>query len=133
MGGAQMAMSNDVRKLIYEAVQEGILRKSEIYRRFKISRSGLTTFLKHVILTGRIEPKPFAGGRQPKFHGKDIEKLKKYLDVHPDATLKEILEHFRKDASIMSVYRVLKKMGYHLKKNRYLLASKSEKMLNPKG
>jgi len=128
-----MAMSNDVRKLIYDAAQEGILRKSEIYRRFKISRSGLTTFLKHVADTGGIEPKPFAGGRQPKFDGKDIEKVKKYLDVHSDATLKEILEHSRKDASIMSVYRVLKKMGYHLRKNRYLLASKNEKTLNPKG
>jgi len=128
-----MAFSNDLRKLIFDAVQEGVLSKAEIIRRFKISRSGLNSFIEHVEETGSIEAKPFAGGRKSKFNENDIKKLKKYLEKHSDATLKEILEYSRKDASIMSVHRILKKIGFHIKKNHYLPASKNEKMLKPKG
>jgi transposase len=84
-----MAISNDLRKLMYEAVQEGTLSQVEILHQYKISRSGLNTFMKHVAERGCIEPKPFAGGRKPKFNDKDIEKLKKYINAHSDATLKE--------------------------------------------
>jgi hypothetical protein len=72
--------------------------------------------MKHVAETGCIEPKPFAAGRKPKFNDKDIEKLKKYIDAHSDATLKEMLENSRKDASIMAVHRILNRIGYHLLK-----------------
>ena len=128
-----MAMSNDLRERIFEAVQEGKLSKAEIWRQFKISRSGLTTFLQHVQETGSIEPKPFVAGRKPKFNEKDIEKIKKYLNIHSDATLQEILEFTGKDASIMAVSRTLDKIGYHLKKNHYLPASKSDQMSKQKG
>lgn len=127
-----MAMSNDLRDRIISAVQEGNLSKAEIIRQFKISRSGLTTFLQHVNETGSIEPKPFAGGRKSKFKEKDIEKIKQYLETHSDATLQEILDFSKKDASIMAVSRTLDKIGYRLKKNHYSRASKSDQMLKLK-
>jgi len=128
-----MAFSNDLRKLIFHAVQDGVLSKAEIVRQFKISRSGLNSFIEHVNETGSIEAKPFKGGRKSKFNEKDIEKLKKYLEKHSDATLKELLEYSRKDASIMSVQRILKKTGFHLKKNHYLPVNRNEKMSKSKG
>jgi|WetSurMetagenome_2_1015567.scaffolds.fasta_scaffold330746_1 transposase len=128
-----MAISTDLRKLIYDAVLEGTLRQTEIIRNYKISRSGLRSLIKHVEETGKIEPKPFAGGRKSKFNEKDVEKLKKYLDTHSDATLKEILDMSKKNASISAVHRILKKIGYHLKKNHYLPVNRNEKMLKPNG
>jgi len=69
----------------------------------------LSYLIKHVKETGSIEPKPYGGGLiLPKFQEKDIEKIKKYLDKNPDATLEEILEYSGKDASIVAVFRTLK-------------------------
>lgn len=125
-------MSIDLRERILAAVQEGTLHKVDIVRQFKISRSGLHSFLKHVQETGSVKPKPFVAGRKSKFNEKDIEKIKKYLETHSDATLQEILEYTGKNASIMAVSRTLDKIGYRLKKNRYLPASKNDQMLRRK-
>lgn len=123
-----MAYSEDLRKRIIAAVEKGELSKTDIQIFFQISKTGLSYLIKHVKETGTIEPKPYGGGRQPKFQKEDIEKIKKYLDKNPDATLEEILEYSEKDASIMAVFRTLKNMGYRLKKSHYLQANKKEKM-----
>lgn len=128
-----MAYSKDLRKRILAAIKNKELTQAEILRIFNLSRTGLNYFIKHVDETGSIEPKPFGGGRRSKFQDEDIEKIQQYLINHPDATLEEILEYSGKEASIMSVHRMLKKIGYRLKKSHYLPASKSEKILRGKG
>lgn len=127
-----MAYSKDLRKRIIAAVEKGELNKTEIQSFFQISKTGLSYLIKHIKQTGSIDPKPYGGGRRSKFQEDDIEKIKKYLNENRDATLEEILEYTGKDASIMAVFRTLKKMGYRLKKSHYLPANKNEKMLNPK-
>jgi len=111
-----MAWSNDLRKRILDAVQQGEMSQVEILRHYQISRSGLNSFHRHVEETGSIERKAPSAGRKPKFNEKDIEKIKKYLETHMDATLQEILEYTKKDASIMAVSSTLEKIGYRLKK-----------------
>jgi transposase len=127
-----MAYSKDLRIRIITAVEDGELTQAEILRHFGISRTGLSYLLKHVNETGSINPKPYRGGRRSKFQEQDVKRIKKYLDKHPDATLGEILEFSEKDASIMSVFRMLKKIGYRLKKSHYSPVSKNEKMLKKK-
>jgi len=127
-----MAYSQDLRIRILAAVESREFTQFEIAKLFGISRTGLQYFLKHVDKTGSIIPKPYGGGRQSKFQECDIKKIVKYLDKHPDATLEEILEFSEKDASIMSVFRMLKKIGYRLKKSHYSPVSKNEKMLEKK-
>lgn len=123
-----MAYSKDLRKRIIAAVEDGELNQTEILKLFQISQTGLTYFIKHVEETGSIDPKPYGGGRRPKFQDEDIDRIKKYLDKNSDATLEEILEYTGKDASIMAVFRTLKKIGYRLKKNHYSPVNKKEKM-----
>ena len=127
-----MAFSIDLRKRIIEAIKEEKLKKIEVIRIYKISRTGLDYLLSHYEETGSLNPKRHGGGRPSKFQDEDIEEIKKYISDHPDATLEEILEYSGKEASITSVYRTLKKIGYRLKKSHYLPANKSEKMLKPK-
>jgi transposase len=127
-----MAFSNDFRKRLYAVSKKGTLPQAEILRQFQISRSGLNHFLEHVDTTGKIEPKPHGGGRPPKFGKDDEESIKKYIEEHSDATLKEIIEYSGKDASIMALSRFLDKLGYHLKKSRYSQANKTVKMLKKK-
>lgn len=131
-GTNHMAYSNDLRERILAAVKEGALRQVEILRIFKISRSGFNSFIKHVKETGSIERQRFGTGRPSKFDKKDIERIKRYLATHPDATLQEILDYTGKDASIMSVHRTLNKIGYKLKKSPYSPANKKGKMLKQK-
>lgn len=128
-----MAYSKDLRKRILSVVEDNEFTQAEILKIFDVSRSGLYYFLRHVEETGSIEAKPFGGGRRSKFQQEDIEKIKQYLAIHPDATLEEILEYSGKDASIMAVHRMLKKIGYRLKKSHYSPVNRSVKMLNGKG
>lgn len=123
-----MAYSKDLRIRIIAAIENGELTQVEILRHFGISKTGLWYFLKHIEETGSVDPKPYRGGRRSKFQEKDIERIKKYLEKNPDATLEEILEYSGKDASIMSVFRMLKKIGYRLKKSHYSLVNKNERM-----
>jgi len=113
-----MAYSKDLRIRIITAVEGGELTQAEILRHFGIRRTGLSCLLKHVKETGSINPKPYRGGRRSKFQEQDVKRIK-YLEKQPDATLEEILEFSGKDASIMSVFRMLRKIGYRLKKSHY--------------
>ncbi len=123
-----MAYSKDLRIRIIAAVEGGELTQAEILRHFCISRTGLSYLLKHVKETGSINPKPYRGGRRSKFQEQDVKRIKKYLEKQPDATLEEILEFSGKDASIMSVFRMLRKIGYRLKKSHYSPVNKNERM-----
>ncbi len=122
-----MAFSIDLRRRIIDAIEKEHLTKTEVMRAYKISRTGLNFLLEHYYLTGSLEPKPHGGGRPSKFQDEDIEKIKQYLNEHLDATLEEILEFSGKDASITSVHRTLKKMGYRLKKSHYSPMNRNEK------
>lgn len=127
-----MALSIDLRERIIEAIDEKGLSKAEAIRIFKISRTGLDYLLFHYKETGTLNPKPHGGGRPSKFNDVDIEKIKKFIENKSDATLEEILEYTGKDASLTSLYRTLKKIGYRLKKSHCLQVSENEKMLRPR-
>jgi transposase len=123
-----MAFSEDLRGRIIEAIKVEKLKKVEVRKIYKISRTGLDYLLEHYEKTGDIKRKPHGGGRPSKFNDRDIKRIKKFLSDHPDATLEEILEHTGKEASLTSVFRTLKKIGYRLKKSHYSPANKNEKM-----
>lgn len=127
-----MAYSKDLRKRIIDAIKIKKLKKSEVIQLYQISRTGLDYLLTHFEETGSLNPKQHGGGRPSKFQEEDIEKIKSYLTDHPDATLEEILEYTGKNASLTSLFRTLKKIGYRLKKSHYSPANRSEKMLKPK-
>lgn len=124
-----MALSIDLRERIIEAIEEKNLSKADVIRIFNISRTGLDYLLTHYKETGSLNPKPHGGGRPSKFSDDDIEKIKKFIEKKPDATLEEILEYTGKDASLTSLFRTLKKIGYRLKKSHYSQVSENEKML----
>jgi transposase len=123
-----MAYSKDLRKRIIEAIKVEKLTKPEVRRIYKISRTGLDYLILHYDETGSLDPKPHGGGRPSRFNAEDIERIKKFIKDNPDATLEEILEHTGKEASLTSVFRTLKKIGFRLKKSHYSPANKKEKM-----
>jgi transposase len=120
--------SKDLRERVIKAVNKGTLTQNEIMNQYGVSETFIYTLSKRVKETGSIEPKPHGGGMPPKFEGKELETLRKYVESNPDATLQEILDYTGKDASIMAVSRALDRLGFHRKKNRYGQRNKIEKM-----
>ena len=58
------------------------------------------------------------------------EKLEQFINAYPDATLEETKQHFSGvvECSIVAIHNTLKRLDLRYKKNRYVRASKTEKM-----
>ena len=122
-----MAYSDDLRQKIIDAVKIKKIKYSEIQEIFGVSYTFIYNLEKRYDETGKVSKKPHGGGMPAKFTGKDLIKLKKFVEKNPDATLQEMLDHSGKNASIMAVSRALDRLGFIRKKNRYGQWSKTEK------
>lgn len=111
-----MAYSADFRQLVVDAYKKDHKKKAEIIRLFKISRTGLDYLLELVDETGSVEPRKHGGGRPSVFTEKDVKKVEEYLKRNPDATLSELNELVGNKGSLTSVFRMVQKLGYRLKK-----------------
>jgi len=122
------AYSIDLREKVLQAVDKGDSTISEVAKIFNVSTRWITKLKKQRRDTGSIAPLGHGGGMQSKFQGEDLEKLEKLVTSQPDITLQEILEKTKVDASIMSVHRNLKKLGFRKKNNRYVPLSRIDQM-----
>jgi transposase len=123
-----MAYSLDLREKVINAIKRNKMTYAEVQEIFNVSYTFIYNLEKRFDETGSIEPKPHAGGMPPKIAGKKLEKLKEFVIKNPDATLEEMREHLKTNASIMAVSRSLDKLGFTRKKNRYGQWNKIEKM-----
>ena len=124
------AYSIDLRERVLAACDEDKHAITHIAREFKVSTRWIYKLKQQRHKEGTISPRGHGGGRQPAFYGKDSLALDEYIGKQPDATLQEIQRHFnsRVSCSIQAVANALKRLGWHYKKNRYELASKTVKM-----
>ena len=109
-------LSNDLRKRIIAAVdnQEGSRR--QIARRFKVDVSCITRLLQLRRQTGSIAPRPHGGGIPPTLDQDGLERLRRLVEEHPDATLRELRDRLGIGGSILIVWRGLKSLGITRKK-----------------
>lgn len=122
------AYSNDLRERVIAAIDNGEMTQEEIIRHFGVSATFIYLLKKRYDETGSVAPKQHGGGMPAKFVGKDLERIRSYVEKNPDATLNEILTYTGKKASIMAVSRALDRLGFRRKKNRYGHLSKIEKI-----
>ena len=111
-----MAYSADFRQLVLDAYKKEHMKKAEILRLFKISRTGLNYLIELEEETGNIAPRKHGGGRPSVFSLKDIKKVKEHLEKNSDATLSELNDLVGNKGSLTSVFRMVQKLGYRLKK-----------------
>jgi len=115
--------SLDLRQRVVEAYENGEGTQKEIAELFGVSLSWVESLLRRWRQTKSIAPKPHGGGRQAKFTGKKLERLKILVEKNPDATLEELLRKSRVQGSIMSVFRALKRLGITRKKSQSVTQS----------
>ena len=114
------AYSIDLRRRALSYVKEGhdIIEASEL---FNVDRTTLWRWHKRVV-AGQLEAYDNKTRRAKKLDG---EKMKEYIARCPDATLKEIGEHFGAAAS--SVYARIKSLGFTYKKKSFYTKSATKK------
>ena len=117
------AYSNELRQKIVEAVASGE-GKTEVARRFGISRSSVKRYVAQMEQQGHLQPRP-RPGRKTAISGEKLDKLKELIEATPDATLAEQSAQWEKEYGVKlsraTFSRTLKRMKFTYKKN-----SKSE-------
>jgi transposase len=85
-----MALSNDLRKRLVEAVVEGGLSRNAAAKRFKVSIASAVRWVKRYETTGKISPAPSGGDRRSGRVEAQRDYLLGLIRRTPDITLLEI-------------------------------------------
>ena len=107
----------DLRERVVAACDARTGTLEEIATRFSISVSWVKKLLRLRRDSGTFAPKPHGGGQKRKFEGERLEQLRAWVEEDPDATLQELLERSKVQASIMAVQRALFRLGCRRKKS----------------
>lgn len=113
-----MAYSVDLRKKVIEFLGSGHSQR-EAQEVFGIGLSAVNRWHQKHQKTGSLNDKPHCR----KFRKLDPEKLRAYVDEHPDAYLKEIGEVF--GCSGVAVFKAFKRLGITRKKNQTVPRAKA--------
>jgi transposase len=105
----------------------------QIAARLDVPRGTVQNIVERYRDDGTIEPRPANAGRRAAFTGDALRRLEQDVLAHPDATLAELLEHSGVQASHVAVFNALKRLGFTLKKKRYVRPSSSGPTLRSSG
>jgi transposase len=109
--------SMDLRERVVAAYDAKTGTMEELAARFSVSLSWVKKLVRRRRETGTFAPKPHGGGQKQKFEGERLEQLRAWVEEDPDATLQELLERSKVQASIMAVQRALLRLGCRRKKS----------------
>lgn len=119
--------SDDLRRRILEAYEQGEGTEAQLAERFRVSVGYVEKIRGQQLRTGQMERVPHHPGRKPLFTEPIRQRLRAWLQQQPDLTLAELQENLRQQAHLgvsrPSLWGVLGKMGLRLKKSRSTPAS----------
>ncbi len=124
------AYSIDLRKRVLAAYDSDKYTLKQIAEQFQVTTRWIQKLRQQRKQEGSIAPRPPNKGRKPVFQGKDLERLERFINAHPDATLEETKQHLLGvvECSIVTIHNTLKGLELRYKKNRCMPASKTERM-----
>lgn len=100
----------ELRMKVIEAIEQG-QKKSEVARRFGISRNTIYLWLKRREITGSIDPAlHYQKGSNPKIT--DWEKFEAFLEKHQGKTEQEMAEAWEEPISRHTIHRSIEKLNY---------------------
>ncbi len=111
--------SMDLRKRVLAACDRGEGTKF-VSERFGVSASWVRRLKQRRRESGEIAPRRPGGDRRGKFNNRALERLRKRVEAHPDATLEQLRVWVHDtqgiQCSIMAVCRAVKRVGMTFKK-----------------
>ena len=108
--------SMDLRERVVAAVDRHEGSQRQIARRFGISTSALSGWLRRRRQTGSIAPGSHGGGHPPALDPTHRQQLRELVRQQPDATLDELTEQVGIPCHRMAIWRTLRKLRISRKK-----------------
>ena len=100
----------------------------QIAKRFRIPKGTVQNILERYRDAGTVEPRPQNAGRKSVFSKQALKALARDVGKRPDATLEELRQRSRVQASLVTFHNALKKLGFRRKKKRYVRTSNDERI-----
>ena len=124
------AYSDDLRRKLLEAHEQGEGSLAELAKRFRVSEGWAFKISAARLRTGKTErPSGARRGRKSRITGEVIEYLRKRVQEQPDRTLIELQEDLREhrhvEIGITWLWMVLKQIGLRLKKSHSVPLSRT--------
>ena len=91
------------------------------------SESWVRDLIKRRRETGSLDVLPSTRKYESKLGVEDLEQLARLIDDKPDLTLGELAEALSNKASVPTIWRATKKLGYSLKKRPSTLRNKTDR------
>lgn len=121
------AYSLDFRKRVLAMCDKGRTTR-EVARAFDVSESWVRRIKQLRREQGLVGPMPGGGRRHGHFDAARMSQIEGWLRQHPDATLEwlraRVLREMELRCSLMGIFRVVRKLGWSLKKKRFERPSK---------
>jgi len=117
--------SMDLRERVIGAYDQKASTQEQVAERFGVSVPWIKKLLRRRRESGTLEPKPHGGGREPKFSGERLDRLKAMVVEDPGATLQELLDRSGVSGNIMAVHRALQRLKCRRKKSRCVRPSRT--------
>ena len=90
LGGDALAIGNELRQSIVQAVQTQIVSQARLAQMLGVSRSSGKRIWQRWRRSGSAQLLPFAGGQRPKLTELQSEAVRDYVLADTDATLREV-------------------------------------------
>lgn len=117
-----MALSDDLRKRVVEAVLDDGLSRNAAAKLFKVSIASAVRWVSQFRITGEISPKPSGGDRRSGRIEAHHDYLMGLIRRTPDITMLEVQERLIKNCgerfSVSVLWRFFDRHGVTFKKNR---------------
>jgi transposase len=114
------AASLDLRRRVVEAYRRGEGNYGQIAARFAIGHASVSRWLRRERETGDVAPRPHGGGRTRRISPEQEKLVEGLVQAHPDWTEEEFAKALRDQfgivASAVTVGRVIRRLGYSVKK-----------------
>lgn len=130
------AYSLDFRKRVLAMCDSGRTTR-EVTRTFDVSESWIRRLKQRRREDGIVAVRPAGGRRHGHFDSVGLQHVESWLRQHPDATLEWLLTRADREmglrCSLMAMCRAVKKLGWSLKKRRFVRANKIVRTLSAGG
>jgi transposase len=111
------AYSVDLRERVMKAYDEGKWTVGQIAERFKVGEWWVHKLKRQRASTGAIGPRRGKVGKPRSLAPEQVDRLGRYVDKHPDATLEQIHEQIGATCTMVTIHNTLRRLGYRYKKN----------------
>ena len=110
------AYSMDLRERIFRD-SDGGMPSVAVAEKYDVSRAWVDRLKQRRRETGEVSPRAQRYGPHPKL-GPHLHRLADLIHEHPDRTLAELQEALGLSASLATIWRAVKQLGFTVKKNR---------------